>query len=227
MWDKLTDISVVESIQDGDTVMVGGFGVPGTPFTLLEALADHGAKDLTIIKNDANEQDMGIDWLLNNGQVKKLIVSHIGLNRQAVKLMNEGAIKVEFVPQGILAERIRAAGAGLLGVMTDIGIGTDYVNNKQVMNIDGQEAVFEPAIQADFALVHGAQGDHMGNLAYVGTAQNFNPLMAMAAKVTIAEIEQLVEAGDLAPSSIHTPSPFVDKVYVMPSITEVYDVVKR
>jgi len=229
MRNKITDFSIIKTIPDGATIMVGGFGVPGTPFMLLEALADHGAKDLTIIKNDANEVGMGIDWLLSNGQVKQLIVSHIGLNRQAIQCMNDGAVIVEFVPQGILAERIRAAGAGLLGIVSDIGIGTQYAKGKgkQVINVAGQEAIFETALAADFAILHAEQADNVGNLLYAATARNFNPLMAMAAKTTIAEVEDLVELGALNPNHIHTPAPFIDHVVVMPNVPEVYDVVKR
>ena len=227
MPNKLTDLRAIETIKDGDTVMIGGFGVPGTPFTLIKALVDHGAKDLTIIKNDANEMDMGVDWLLANDQVKKLVASHIGLNRRAIKLMNDKQIEVEFVPQGILAERIRVAGAGVLGFMSDIGLGTDYVQGKQIMQVNGQDAIFEPALNADVALLHASEADELGNMVYAATAQNFNPLMAMAAKLTIAETETLVPSQDLSANQIHTASPFIDHVYVMPEIPEVYDVVRR
>jgi len=239
MRDKTIDLSIIQTIPDGATVMVGGFGVPGTPFMLLEALADHGAKELTIIKNDANEANMGVDWLLSNGQVKRLIVSHIGLNRQAIQGMNAGAVAVEFVPQGILAERIRAAGAGLLGIVSDIGLGTEDATSaqyatatqgasgKHVLTVAGQEAVFEAALSADFALLHAEQGDSTGNLVYASSARNFNPLMAMAAKVTIAEVEQRLALGGLAAEHIHTPAPFIDHLVLMPTVMEVYHVVQR
>lgn len=228
MIDKSEEIeAAVSAIPNGASVMLGGFGVPGTPFTLIEALVRHGAKDLTIIKNDANETGMGVDWLLENGQVKKLIVSHIGLNARAVQMMNDGTIEVEFAAQGILAERIRAAGAGMLAVVTDIGIETLLGKDKQLISINGKAGIIEPSLGADFALVHAERADIFGNLTYAAAARNFNPLMAMAADHTIVEAEAVVALGALAPDNIHTPGPFVDQVTFIPELSEAYHVVKR
>ena len=211
----------------GATVMLGGFGVPGTPFALVQALVRHGARDLTIIKNDANEPNMGVDHLLQSGQVARLITTHLGLNGHAIGLMNAGKIQVEFNAQGILAERIRAGGAGLGGVLSDIGIGTELAAGKQVIEFDGKTQIIEPALRADVALLHAARADSFGNLAYVATAQNFNPLMAMAADCVIAEAEAVHTLGDLAPNDIHTPGVFVDHVTELGVLTEEYAVVRR
>ncbi|MGL1921787.1 MAG: CoA transferase subunit A [Hyphomicrobiales bacterium] len=225
---KITDIAAsIEQISDGASVMIGGFGSPGTPFCLIEQLVEQGSKHLTIIKNDANQNEMGIDLLLQNGQVDKLITSHIGLNSHAIKLMNDGKLEVEFAPQGILAERIRIAGAGLMGFITDVGINTSLADGKQMFMVDGVQGILETALTADFALVHAAKADSFGNLIYSATAQNFNPLMAMAAKVTIAETNDIVSLGGLEPDCIHTPAPFVDMLVLLPKLTEAYNVIKR
>ncbi|NHF72359.1 CoA transferase subunit A [Paracoccus xiamenensis] len=219
----------VADIPDGASVMVGGFGVPGTPFTLIRALVDHGARDLTIIKNDANESGMGIDLLLQSGQMARLITSHIGLNANMVAAMNESRVAVEFVPQGILAERIRTGGAGMAAFLSDIGIGTRMAEGKQRVTMpDGRSYLVEPALRADFALIHAAAADGFGNLRFAASARNFNPLMAMAARTTIAEAECVLPLGGLDPDDIHTPGPFVDRVVALPeSLPEVYGVVKR
>ncbi len=226
--DKTTSIeAAVSQIKDGNTVMIGGFGVPGTPFTLIEELVRQGQSGLTVIKNDSNMPGMGVDRLLENGQVAKLIVSHIGLNPNAVRMMNEKVLEVEFCAQGILAERIRCAGAGLHGFLTDIGIDTDLANDKTTTEIDGKTLLVEKALSADFALIHADRADPFGNLIYVGTARNFNPLMAMAADHTLAETETLVAVGDLRPEETHTPGPFVDGVVFLPKLSEYYGVVER
>ncbi len=226
--DKTCDMAaVIATIKDGDTVMVGGFGVPGTPFTLIRSLVAHGARNLTVIKNDANEPGMGIDHLLHSGQVARLITTHLGLNSHAISLMNEGRIEVEFTAQGILAERIRAGGAGLGGVLCDIGIGTELAAGKQVIEMAGKPHVIEPALRADVALIHADRADCFGNLAYAATAQNFNPLMAMAAEVVIAETAQVLPLGGIAPEAVHTTGAFVDHVVQLPEITEDYAVVRR
>ncbi len=219
--------AVIATIKDGDTVMVGGFGVPGTPFTLIRALVAHGARNLTVIKNDANEPGMGIDHLLRSGQVARLITTHLGLNSHAIALMNEGRIEVEFNAQGILAERIRAGGAGLGGVLSDIGIGTELAAGKQVVELAGKPHVIEPALRAAVALIHADRADCFGNLAYAATAQNFNPLMAMAAEAVIVEAAQVLPLGGIAPEAIHTAGVFVDHVVQLPKITEEYAVVRR
>ncbi|KJS14462.1 MAG: acetate CoA-transferase [Hoeflea sp. BRH_c9] len=222
----LTD--AIAKIPDGARIMIGGFGVPGTPFTLIEELVRHGPRNLTIIKNDANEAGMGVDWLLQAGMVKRLITSHVGLNGNAIRMMNAREIEVEFVAQGILAERIRAAGAGLKGFVTDIGIGTLLAEGKQRVEMDGETCLIEPALEADFALIHAARADTFGNLVYAATARNFNPLMAMAAECTIAEAEIILPIGGIDPDAVHTPAPFVDHLVALPEqLMEVYGVVKR
>lgn len=226
--DKTSAISdAIAKIGDGASVMLGGFGVPGTPFCLIKELVRQGPKNLIVIKNDANEAGMGVDWLLEAGLIAKLITSHIGLNGRAIQMMNDGEIEVEFSPQGILAERIRVAGAGVMGFITDIGMGTDLAVGKTEISIDGKTGVLEPALRADFALVHAEKSDSFGNLVYAATAQNFNPLIAMAANYTIAEAETVLAVGQILPEDVHTPGPFVDQVVALPNLPEVYGVVKR
>jgi len=228
MIDKTDTIeAAIARINDGDTVMVGGFGVPGTPFCLLDELVRQGQKNLTLIKNDANEDDMGVDRLLKNGQVDRLVVSHIGLNTNVTKMMNDGRIEVEFCPQGILAERIRCAGAGLFGFLTDIGVDTILAKDKPRVEVDGRSLLLEKPIRADFALLHAQNADPLGNLVYAAAAQNFSPLMAMAANQVIVEIENLLAAGDLKPETIHTPAPFVDVLVNLPALTAHYGVLRR
>lgn len=217
----------IEHVKDGDTVMLGGFGVPGTPFALIHALVAHGARDLTIVKNDANEPGMGVDHLLQSGLVARLITTHLGLNSHAIALMNSGAIKVEFNAQGILAERIRAGGAGLGGVLSDIGIGTELAEGKQVVEANGKTYLLETALRANVALLHAARADTFGNLAFVATARNFNPLMAMAADCVIAEVEALLPLGELAANEVHTAGVFVDHVTALGALTKEYAVVER
>jgi len=217
----------IARIEDGATVMVGGFGVPGTPMTLIHALVDHGARNLTIVKNDANEPGMGIDHLLQSGQVARLVTTHLGLNGTAIGLMNSGAIEVEFNAQGILAERIRAGGAGLGAILSDIGIGTELARGKQVVEMGGRPYLVEPALRADVALIHADRADRFGNLAYAATAQNFNPLMAMAAACVIVEAERLLPLGAIDANAVHTPGVFVDHVTELAAISKEYGVVQR
>ena len=228
MPDKTTTIKqAIAGIKDGAVIMVGGFGVPGTPFCLIDELVRHGAKNLTIIKNDANETGMGIYHLLKNNQVSKLISTHIGLNAKAIEMMNKGEIEVEFCPQGILAERIRAGGAGLLGILSDIAIDTELAQGKQQVVINGKRSIVETALRADFALLHAETADTFGNLTYAATARNFNPVMAMAADTVIAETEHLVAVGEINPNYVHTQGPFVDLVVPLNELTQEYDVVRR
>jgi acetate CoA/acetoacetate CoA-transferase alpha subunit len=217
----------IARVGDGATVMIGGFGVPGTPFTLIRELVRQGPRNLTIIKNDANETDMGVDHLLVSGQVSRLVTTHIGLNPRAIAMMNAGEIEVEFNAQGILAERIRAGGSGLGGILTDIGIDTELAAGKQRMEIDGKAYVVESALRADVALLHADRADPFGNLAYAATARNFNPLMAMAATHVIAESERIVPLGDLHADDVHTPGPFVDALVGLTELSEEYAVVQR
>jgi acetate CoA/acetoacetate CoA-transferase alpha subunit len=227
MIDKTTPIDkALEHIHDGDTVMVGGFGVPGTPFTLIEGLLRKGITDLVLIKNEANEDGMGISKLIEAGRVKKLITSHLGLNTTVIEMMNRKDIEVEFYPQGILAEKIRAGGAGLLGILTDIGIDTILRKNKQVITIDGRDVLVEKPLRADVALIHASIADRMGNLVFEKSAQNFNPVMATAADKVITEVENIVETGELGPDNIHTPGAFVDYLILIQELTDEYGVLK-
>jgi acetate CoA/acetoacetate CoA-transferase alpha subunit len=217
----------VARIPDGASVMVGGFGVPGTPFALIRELVRQGQRDLTIIKNDANERSLGIDHLLAAGQVARLITTHIGLNPRAIAMLNAGDLEVEFNAQGILAERVRAGGAGLSAILTDIGLDTDLAHGKQRVEIGGRTALVETALRADAALVHADRADVFGNLGYVATARNFNPLMAMAADLVIAEAETVVPLGGLDADAVQTPGPFVDHVVGLTELSEEYAVVRR
>lgn len=226
--DKTTTIeAAVARIAPGATVMVSGFGVPGTPFQLIRELVRQGQGGLTLIKNDANETGMGVDHLLANGQVRRLITTHIGLNARAVAMMNAGELEVEFCAQGILAERVRAGGAGLPGILTNIGIGTELAEGKPRVELGGVPAVVETALRVDVALIHAARADVFGNLAFAATARNFAPLMAMAADVVIAEAEAVLPLGALDPDHVHTPGPFVDHVVPLAALTEEYGVVRR
>jgi len=225
MIDKTTSLeNALRTIRDGDTIMVGGFGVPGTPFTLIDGLLELGVSNLTLIKNEANEDGMGLSKLIEANRVQKLITSHLGLNATVIGMMNRHEIEVAFYPQGILAEKIRAGGAGLLGILTDIGIDTILAKDKAVVTVDRQPAMIEPALRADVALIHAAAADRFGNLIYEKSARNFNPLMATAAAKVIVEAEKLVECGDLAPDQIHTPGAFTDHIVVLDTLTEEYGI---
>ena len=202
----------VAKIKDGMTIMVGGFLANGTPETIIDALVESGVKDLTLICNDTAYPDKGVGKLLVNRQLKKLIVSYIGATPQASEQMNAGEIEIEFVPQGTLAERVRAGSCGLGGILTPTGLGTVVEEGKQILNVDGKDYLLEKPLHADVALIGASIGDKDGNLLYKGTSQNFNPLMAGAADLVIAEVKELVEPGEIAPESIHTPSILVDYI---------------
>jgi len=214
-------------LKDGMTIMVGGFGVPGTPFTLIDALLEVGVSGLTLIKNEANEDHLGLSKLIEAGQAKKLITSHLGLNATVIGMMNRAEIEVEFYPQGILAEKIRAGGAGLFGILTDIGIDTILAQNKESITVNGQRVVIEPALRADVALIHAAAADSFGNLIYEKSARNFNPAMATAAGTVIVETERLAAAGELEPDAIHTPGGFVDHVVVLDELSDEYGILEH
>ncbi len=226
--DKSTSIEeAVARIPDGARVLIGGFGVPGTPFTLIHELVRQGQKNLTLVKNDANETGMGIDHLLASGQVARLITTHIGLNPRAIEMMNAGSLDVEFCGQGILAERLHAGGAGLKGFLTDIGVGTELTRGKPQHELNGETLVLETALRADFALIHADTADRFGNLRYKATARNFNPIMAMAADCVVVEAEHLVELGALASDDVHTPGPFVDHLVELGELSQEYGIVRR
>lgn len=214
-------------VRDGMTVMVGGFGMPGTPVTLVKKLLDTGVRGLTLVKNDGNEAGMGISLLLEAGRVRKLVLSHMGLNTEALRMMNTGELEVEFHPQGILAEKIRCGGAGLPGFLTDIGIDTVLRETRRVMEFQGREVFVEPSLRADLALVHAARADVTGNLVYTKSARNFNPLMAMAADLVVAECADVVQAGGIDPDHVHTPCAFVDRVVVLDELSNDYGVLEH
>ena len=200
----------VAGVQDGMTIMVGGFLANGTPNKIVDALAKSGVKNLTLICNDTAYPDKGVGQLIANKQVKKLFVSHIGTNPHTSEQMNSGELEIEFCPQGSLAERVRAGGCGLGGILTQTGMGTIVAEGKQIVNVDGKDYLLEKPLRADIALVGASLGDKAGNLVYRGTSQNFNPLMASAADLVIAEINELVEVGEIAAENVKTPSIMVD-----------------
>lgn len=203
----------VSKIKDGMTIMVGGFLAAGSPIAILDELAKSGVKDLTLICNDTAYADVAHGKLITNKQVKKVIVSHIGTNPNTSGFMNSGELQVEFAPQGTLAERIRAYGAGLGGVLTTTGLGTVVAEGKEIVKVDGKEYLLEKPLKADVALLGATVADESGNLVYMGTTRNFNPLMATAADLVIAETEKLVKTGEIAPECVHTPAIFVDYIY--------------
>jgi acetate CoA/acetoacetate CoA-transferase alpha subunit len=214
----------IEQIPDGASIMIGGFGCPGTPFSLINELYRQGKKELTLIKNDANEVGLGISKLIENGQVSRLITTHIGLNREVVNRMNDGRLSVEFHPQGILAEKIRNAGAGSFGFLSDIGLDSEITSDEQCIIWQGQRYKVENALSADFALIHASRADHFGNLVYRGTALNFSPLMAMAAQHVIVECADICKAGEISPEQVHTVCAFVDSLVALPQLTDEYGV---
>ncbi|MEE3954066.1 CoA transferase subunit A [Peribacillus frigoritolerans] len=202
----------LEHISDGCTLMYGGFGGVGTPPTLVQGILDKGVKELTLIGNDTGFPEIGIGRLVTAERAKKVIASHIGSNPNAGKLMTEGKLQVEFSPQGTLAERIRAGGVGLGGIFVDVGIGTIAEEGKHKIVIEGKEYLVETALTAEVSIVHAKKADSLGNLVYDKTACNFNPLVAMAGAFTIAEVEEIVPAGELDPECIATPGIYVDMV---------------
>jgi 3-oxoacid CoA-transferase subunit A len=204
----------VQDVQDGATILVGGFGLVGIPENLILALKERGTKDLTVISNNCGVDDWGLGLLLKNKQIKKMIGSYVGENKEFERQVLSGELEVELIPQGTLAERIRAGGAGIPAFYTPAGVGTPIAEGKEVRIFNGKEYLLEEAIQADFSFVRALKGDVMGNLVYNKTARNFNPMIAAAGKVTVAEVEELVGIGELDPDSIHTPSIYVQKVIV-------------
>jgi len=213
--DKLISIQeAVSKIKEGMTVMIAGFLANGTPNKIVDALVESGIKNLTVICNDTSFPDKGVGKLIANRQISKLFTSHIGTNPHSGEQMNKGELEIEFCPQGTLAERVRAGGNGLGGVLTPTGLGTLVAEGKEIITVDGKDYLLEKAIRADVALICASKGDKSGNLIYRGTSQNFNPLMATAADLVIAEINELVETGDIEAEDIRTPSLFVDYIVV-------------
>lgn len=226
--DKTTDpATALARIANNSSVMVGGFGSPGTPFTLLAALLQRAPHGLTVIKNDANEQGIGVSTLMEAGCARRFVVSHMGLNSAVIEMMNQGELEVEMHPQGLLAEKIRAAGAGLTGILTDIGLDTILREKRQTMEFQGQTCIVEPSLRADAALIHAARADRWGNLVFEKTARNFNPLMATAADLVIVEALEIVDIGELDPDHIHLPGAFVDHVVPADTTLSDYGVLKH
>jgi len=203
----------IHDIQDNTTLMLGGFGLCGIPENCITALVKKGVKGLTCISNNAGVDDFGIGLMLQTRQVKKMISSYVGENAEFERQLLSGELEVTLTPQGTLAEKIRAGGAGIPSFFTATGYGTEVAEGKETREIDGRWYVLEPALHADFALVKAWKGDTMGNLIFKGTARNFNPMMAMAGKITIVEVEELVEPGELDPNFIHTPGIFVQRIF--------------
>jgi 3-oxoacid CoA-transferase subunit A len=200
-------------ISDGMTLMIGGFGLCGIPENSIAQLVKNGVKNLTCISNNAGVDDFGLGLLLQNRQIKKMISSYVGENAEFERQMLSGELEVELVPQGTLATRCMAAGYGMPVIYTPAGVGTEVAEGKEVRNFNGKDYLMEYAFDADYAIVKAWKGDTMGNLVFRATARNFNPLMAMAGKITIAEVEELVEPGELDPNMIHTPGIYVHRIF--------------
>jgi 3-oxoacid CoA-transferase subunit A len=203
----------IQDLPDGSTLMIGGFGLCGIPENLIRALVRRGTKNLTTISNNVGVDGYGMGLLLAAGQISRHVGSYVGENRLLEQMVLEKKIDLELAPQGTFSERIRAGGAGIPAFFTPTGVGTLVAENKETRNFDGRTYVMEHALKADFAFVKAWKGDKWGNLVYRKTARNFNPMMATAAKITIAEVEQLVEVGELAPDLIHTPSIYVQRIF--------------
>jgi 3-oxoacid CoA-transferase subunit A len=205
--------SALEGVQDGMTLVVGGFGLCGIPENCINALAKMSVKNLTCVSNNAGVDDFGLGLLLQNRQVKKMVSSYVGENALFEKQYMSGELEVELCPQGTLAERIRAGGAGIAGFYTPTGVGTLVAQGKDIKNFDGRDYVLERGIVGDFALVKAWKGDKFGNLIFRKTARNFNPMVATAGKITVVEVEELVEIGDLDPDQVHTSGVFVQRIF--------------
>jgi 3-oxoacid CoA-transferase subunit A len=203
----------IQDIFDAATIMIGGFGLCGIPENLIRALVRKGVKNLTTISNNVGVDGFGNGLLLAGGQIRKHIGTYVGENKLLEQMVLQGKVELDLVPQGTFSERIRAGGAGIPAFFTPSGVGTIVAENKETREFDGRQYVMERALKADFALVKAWKGDKWGNLVYRKTARNFNPMMATAANVTIAEVEQLVEVGELEPDLIHTPSIYVNRIF--------------
>jgi 3-oxoacid CoA-transferase A subunit len=206
-------LDIVKQIPDGAVLMLGGFGLCGIPENSIEALLKAGIKNLTCISNNAGVDDFGIGLMLKARQVRKMISSYVGENAEFERQLLSGELEVELIPQGTLAERIRAGGAGIPAFYTPAGVGTEVAIGKEVRTFNGKQYLLETGLRADYAFVKAWKGDTMGNLIYKGTARNFNPMMAAAGKITIAEVEELLPAGALDPNQIHTPGIYVQYIF--------------
>jgi 3-oxoacid CoA-transferase subunit A len=203
----------IQDVSDGATIMVGGFGLCGMPENLIRALAHKGVKNLNTISNNVGIDGVGMGLLLANGQIRRHVGTYVGENRLLEQMVLNGSLELDLVPQGTFAERIRAGGAGIPAFFTPTGVGTVVAEGKEAREFDGRTYIMERALEADFAFVKAWKGDKWGNLVYRKTARNFNPMMATAAKITIAEVEHLVEPGELDPDLIHTPSVYVKRIF--------------
>lgn len=216
MIDKVVKnaLEAVADIQDGQVLMVGGFGLCGIPENCISALLEKKINNLTCISNNAGTDNFGIGLMLKSKQVKKMISSYVGENAEFERQLMSGELEVELIPQGTLAERIRAGGAGIPAFFTPAGVGTEVAEGKEIRTFHGKQYLLEQWLKADFSLIKAWKGDTSGNLIYKGTARNFNPMMAAAGKITIAEVEELVPVGTLDPNDIHTPGIYVNKIFV-------------
>jgi len=203
----------IKDIEDGMTIMLGGFGLCGIPENTINALVEKGVKELTCISNNAGVDDFGIGLMLQKRQVRKMIASYVGENAEFERQLLSGELEVELVPQGTLATRCMATGYGMPAIFTPAGVGTEVAEGKETRSFNGKEYLMEMAFESDFAIVKAWRGDTAGNLVYRATSRNFNPVMAMAGKVTIAEVEELVEPGELHPDHIHTPGIYVQRIF--------------
>jgi len=208
--------AALADVRDGATLVVGGFGLCGIPENLIQALVRRGAKGLTVVSNNCGVDDWGLGLLLRTRQIRKMVSSYVGENAEFERQFLSGELEVELVPQGTLAERMRAGGAGIPGFYTPTGVGTLVAKGKETKVIDGREYLLERGIVGDFSLVAAWKGDRMGNLVYRKAARNFNPMAATAGKISVAEVEELVEPGGLDPECVHTPGVFVHRVVVAP-----------
>ena len=205
--------TALSGVENGMTLMLGGFGICGIPENSIAELVKMNVKDLTCISNNAGIDDFGLGLLLKQKQIKKMISSYVGENEEFERQMLSGELQVDLIPQGSLAERCRAGGAGIPAFFTPAGFGTEVAEGKEVRDFNGKPHILESALYADFAIVKAWKGDTAGNLIYKATAKNFNPMMAMAGKITIAEVEELLPAGELDPNQIHTPGIFVQRIF--------------
>jgi len=203
----------IKDVFDGATIMIGGFGLCGIPENLIRALVRKGVKNLTTISNNVGVDGFGNGLLLAAGQIRKHVGTYVGENRLLEQMVLQGKVELDLLPQGTFSERIRAGGAGIPAFFTPTGVGTIVAENKETREFDGRQYVMEHALKADFALIKAWKGDKWGNLVYRKTARNFNPMMATAALVTIAEVEKLVEVGELEPDLVHTPSIYVKRIF--------------
>lgn len=199
-------------LRDGMTIMSGGFGLCGIPENLITAILESGVKGLTVISNNCGTDDFGLGLLLKNGQIKKMISSYVGENKIFERQYLDGTLELELTPQGTLAEKIRAGGAGIAAFYTKTGVGTVVANGKEIKEFDGKKYIMERALRADLAIIKGDIADRTGNVMFNKTARNFNPIMATAADITICEVEKIVEPGELEPNNIHTPNIFVHRL---------------